>query len=60
MRSRSSRLCDPRLQRRALFGKPLPEVRRVIFIATPQHGSFVAGSAIGQPLAASSRCLPAW
>jgi hypothetical protein len=26
----------------------VPEVRRVIFLATPQHGSFVAGSIIGQ------------
>jgi pimeloyl-ACP methyl ester carboxylesterase len=38
------------LLRRALFVAPLPEVRRVIFIATPQHGSFVAGSTIGQLL----------
>ena len=30
---------------------PMPEVRRVIFIATPQHGSFVAGSKIAQLLA---------
>ncbi len=36
--------------RRALFVKPLPGVRRVIFIATPQHGSYVAGSTIGQLL----------
>jgi hypothetical protein len=35
---------------RALFVKPLPEVQRVIFMATPQHGSFVAGSTIGQLL----------
>jgi pimeloyl-ACP methyl ester carboxylesterase len=34
--------------REALFVKPVPEVRRVIFLATPQHGSFVAGSIIGQ------------
>jgi pimeloyl-ACP methyl ester carboxylesterase len=38
------------LLRRAAFVTPLPEVRRVIFIATPQHGSFVAGSTIGQLL----------
>jgi pimeloyl-ACP methyl ester carboxylesterase len=38
------------LLRRAVFVTPLPEVRRVIFIATPQHGSFVAGSTIGQLL----------
>ena len=36
------------LLRRAAFVTPVPEVRRVIFIATPQHGSFVAGSTIGQ------------
>ncbi len=38
------------LLRRAAFVTPVPEVRRVIFIATPQHGSFVAGSTIGQLL----------
>lgn len=38
------------LLRQALFVKPLPEVREVIFMATPQHGSFVAGSIIGQLL----------
>jgi hypothetical protein len=36
------------LLQKAFFVTPAPEVRRVIFIATPQHGSFVAGSAIGQ------------
>ena len=45
------------LLREALFVKPLPEVRRVIFIATPQHGSYVAGSWIGQ-LAARFVTLP--
>jgi pimeloyl-ACP methyl ester carboxylesterase len=45
------------LLRRALFVKPLPPVRRVIFIATPQHGSYVAGSWIGQ-LAARFVTLP--
>jgi len=39
------------LLRRVFFVKPLPEVGRVIFIATPQHGSFVAESTIGQLLA---------
>jgi hypothetical protein len=39
------------LLQRAFFVTPVPEVRRVIFIATPQHGSFVAGSAIGQLMA---------
>jgi pimeloyl-ACP methyl ester carboxylesterase len=38
------------LLRRAVFVKPVPQVRRVIFIATPQHGSYVAGSTIGQLL----------
>jgi pimeloyl-ACP methyl ester carboxylesterase len=38
------------LVRKALFLKPVPEVRRVIFIATPQRGSFVAGSMVGQLL----------
>src|SRR5262249_49397324 len=31
------------LLRRALFVEPLPFVRRLIFIATPHRGSFVAG-----------------
>lgn len=34
------------LFRRALFIKPLPYVRRVIFIATPQRGSYRAGGTI--------------
>ena len=38
------------LLRQALFLRPEPRVRRVIFIATPQHGSYVAGSVIGQIL----------
>jgi pimeloyl-ACP methyl ester carboxylesterase len=45
------------LLRQALFVRPLPAVRRVIFIATPQHGSYVAGSWIGQ-LAARFVTLP--
>jgi pimeloyl-ACP methyl ester carboxylesterase len=36
------------LLRRVFFVTPLPQVRRVIFIATPQHGSFVAEGPIGQ------------
>jgi pimeloyl-ACP methyl ester carboxylesterase len=36
------------LLRRAAFVRPVPEVRRVIFIATPQRGSFIAGATIGQ------------
>ena len=39
------------LLRRVFFVKPLPEVGRVIFIATPHHGSFVAESTIGGLLA---------
>jgi hypothetical protein len=34
------------LLRRIFFIRPLPEVRRVIFIATPHHGSFVADDPI--------------
>jgi hypothetical protein len=34
------------LLRRALFVEPLPEVTRVVFICTPQRGSFVAGRQI--------------
>jgi pimeloyl-ACP methyl ester carboxylesterase len=34
--------------RRTLFLKPLPFVRRVIFIATPHRGSYVAGSWVAQ------------
>src|SRR4051794_2167462 len=36
------------LLRRMFFVTPLPEVRRVIFMATPHHGSFVAEAPIGQ------------
>src|SRR5947208_15227903 len=32
------------LLRQALFVKPVPEVSRVIFIATPHRGSFLVGS----------------
>jgi len=32
------------LLRRALFIHPLPSVERVVFIATPHHGSYIAGS----------------
>ena len=39
------------LLRRVLFVTPQPEVRRVIFLATPHHGSFVAENPIGQFLA---------
>jgi pimeloyl-ACP methyl ester carboxylesterase len=37
--------------RQVFFVTPLPEIRRVIFIATPHHGSFVADSPLGQLLA---------
>jgi pimeloyl-ACP methyl ester carboxylesterase len=36
------------LLRRVFFVTPEPEVRSVIFIATPQHGSFLAEGPIGQ------------
>ena len=36
------------LLRRVFFVTPEPDVRRVIFIATPQHGSFIAEGPIGQ------------
>ena len=39
------------LLRRALYFHPLPYVRRVIFLSTPQHGSYVAGSWIAHQLA---------
>ncbi|KXV60922.1 hypothetical protein AD948_03520 [Acetobacter senegalensis] len=31
------------LLQEALFPKPLPEVKSVVFISTPQHGSYIAG-----------------
>ncbi|MHB8110725.1 MAG: esterase/lipase family protein [Syntrophorhabdaceae bacterium] len=34
--------------RRSLFYKPLPFVKRVIFISTPHQGSYVAGGFIGR------------
>jgi pimeloyl-ACP methyl ester carboxylesterase len=39
------------LIRSALFVEPLPFVRRVVFIATPQRGSFVAGLRIAHRVA---------
>jgi pimeloyl-ACP methyl ester carboxylesterase len=33
---------------RSMFFTPLPSVKRVVFIATPHHGSFVAGGWIGR------------
>jgi pimeloyl-ACP methyl ester carboxylesterase len=32
----------------AIFPRPLPEVQRVIFVATPQHGSYVAAFSISR------------
>jgi pimeloyl-ACP methyl ester carboxylesterase len=37
-----------RLLQETLFPKPVPEVQRVIFIATPQHGSYVAAMSLSQ------------
>jgi pimeloyl-ACP methyl ester carboxylesterase len=31
------------LAKAMLFNTPMPEVKRVVFLSTPQHGSFVAG-----------------
>ncbi|HLY38315.1 MAG TPA: alpha/beta hydrolase, partial [Candidatus Binatia bacterium] len=39
------------LLRRVVFVHPLPFVRRVIFVATPHHGSYVAGSWIAHQVA---------
>ena len=36
------------LLKRSLFYKPLPFVKQVVFISTPQHGSFVSGGWIGK------------
>ncbi len=38
------------LLQKALFVKPLPFVKRLIFISTPQHGSYVAGSWAAQQI----------
>lgn len=40
---------------RTLFLKPLPFVRRIIFIATPQRGSYAAGSWVAQYAATFAR-----
>src|SRR4029453_15758795 len=39
------------LLRRAMFVHPLPFVRRVVFLATPHHGSYVAGSWLAHQVA---------
>jgi hypothetical protein len=36
------------LLRRSLFYKPLPFVKRVVFVSTPQQGSYVSGGWIGR------------
>jgi hypothetical protein len=46
------------LFRRGLFVEPLPEVSRVVFVATPQRGSFVAGRRIIANLARWLTRLP--
>jgi hypothetical protein len=46
------------LLRKGLFLEPLPEVSRVVFICTPQRGSFVAGSNIIQNLTRRLLTLP--
>src|SRR5215471_21520156 len=37
--------------RQVFFVTPVPDVRRVIFLATPHHGSFIADSPLGQLIA---------
>ena len=46
------------LFRRGLFVEPLPEVARVVFISTPQRGSFVAGWRFVTDLARRLTTLP--
>jgi pimeloyl-ACP methyl ester carboxylesterase len=41
-----------------LFVKPLPFVDRVVFISTPHHGSYLAGSSIVRRLAARLISMP--
>jgi pimeloyl-ACP methyl ester carboxylesterase len=43
------------LIRSALFVKPLPSVRRVIFIATPHRGSFIAGRRLARWVASFAK-----
>jgi pimeloyl-ACP methyl ester carboxylesterase len=50
---------DKELLRSALFVKPLPFVRRVIFLATPHRGSFLAGPQLVRRLAQRLVRLPA-
>jgi pimeloyl-ACP methyl ester carboxylesterase len=55
-----TRLSDENKQllRNALFVKPLPFVRRVIFLATPHRGSYLAGPQFVRRLAARLVRLP--
>ncbi|MGH7896286.1 MAG: esterase/lipase family protein, partial [Candidatus Binatia bacterium] len=46
------------LLRRGLFVEPVPEVSRVVFICTPQRGSFVAGRNIIANLTRKLLVLP--
>lgn len=34
--------------RETMFPTPMPEIQRVVFIATPQHGSYLAGMSLAQ------------
>lgn len=55
-------VASPKIQkllRESFFTKPLPFVKRVVFIATPHQGSYVAGSWIAHQLAKLVK-LPAW
>ncbi|WP_308719158.1 hypothetical protein [Komagataeibacter xylinus] len=36
------------LIRQTMFPTPMPEIDRVVFISTPQHGSYLAGKSIAQ------------
>jgi|GEM_PF-530675 len=52
------RPANRKLLRDAVFVKPLPFVKRVVFIATPHHGSFLAGPQFVRRLAARLIQLP--
>jgi len=49
---------DRELLRNVLFVKPLPFVRRVVFLATPHRGSYLAGPQLVQRLAQRLVTLP--
>jgi hypothetical protein len=46
------------LLKEAMFVKPLPFVRRVVFVATPQRGSYLAGPTIVRRLAQRLIAMP--